>query len=258
MTQISPTLPARRVRRPSLAPEQFLEQAFELFVQTGYEGTSIDMIAAQVGIAKRTFYQKYGDKETLFRAAMQHAIRAWILPVERLQQLETRSLDATLLAIGEALVENILSPAGMRLMRLTNAVSVRMPEIGAFNVKLGTEPTIRHIADLLHRHLPLTGEQAGDAAELFLNLVVGGPASAAAWGVQADPAQVSRRTAASVRVFLHGLVRDSTTSESALAAENATLRLALTEAGAGLAEWSRRIDQTLVAATRLADRAKAP
>ncbi|MEY4721155.1 MAG: hypothetical protein RIQ46_880, partial [Pseudomonadota bacterium] len=122
----------RRPGRPSLSNEQLLDKALDLFLEQGFEGTSIEAITAAAGMAKRTVYARYGDKTTLFKAALKRAIEEWIVPVDRLRVIENGDFERTLLAIGQALVANMMSPAGQRLLRLTNAVSGRMPEIGAF------------------------------------------------------------------------------------------------------------------------------
>jgi AcrR family transcriptional regulator len=40
--------------------------ALVLFARDGYERTSVDAIAAEAGVSKRTIYSHYGDKENLF------------------------------------------------------------------------------------------------------------------------------------------------------------------------------------------------
>src|SRR6516164_6192555 len=40
--------------------------ALTLFASDGYERTSVDAIAAEAGVSKRTVYSHYGDKENLF------------------------------------------------------------------------------------------------------------------------------------------------------------------------------------------------
>lgn len=196
----------RRPRRPSLSNEEFLDKALDLFLEQGFERTSIEAITASAGMAKRTVYLRYGDKTALFKAALQRAIEEWIVPVERLRAAETGDLEASLLAIGQILVDNILSPAGLRLLRLTNAESARMPEIGDYTVHQGTDQTIAYLADLFRRHLGAEFAEADDAADAFLALVVGGPANAAAWGVAQDPATLNRRLRYGVRLFLHGML----------------------------------------------------
>ena len=141
----------RRPGRPSLTNEQLLDRALDLFLEQGFERTSIEAICAAAGMAKRTVYARYGDKTSLFKAALQRAIEEWIVPVERLRAAEGVDLEQSLLSVGGILLANIMSPAGLRLLRLTNAESGRLPEIGAYNVQAGTEPTIAYLAELFRR-----------------------------------------------------------------------------------------------------------
>lgn len=199
----------RRPGRPSLSNEQLLDKALDLFLEQGFEGTSIEAITAAAGMAKRTVYARYGDKTTLFKAALERAIEEWIVPVADLRRAESPDFAQSLLAVGELLVANMMTPAGQRLLRLTNAVSGRMPEIGAFTVRFGTQPTLAYLADLFRRHLGedrIDADSALHAGEAFLNLVVGGPSNAAAWGVSHDPATVAAMTRYNVNLFLHGLL----------------------------------------------------
>lgn len=240
----------RRPGRPSLSNEELLDKALDLFLEKGFDGTSIDAITASAGMAKRTVYARYGDKEALFAAALDRAIEEWIVPVERLRAAETNDLELTLLAVGKLLVTNVLSPAGLRLLRLTNAESVRMPEISTQNVRHGTEPTLSYLSDLFRRRLGgvnATIEDADQAAQAFLNLVVGGPASNAAWGMVIEPGEVDRHTRYSVRLFLHGLL-DREKHE--VPDEQAALVGALDEARAQLDAARAKLEQ----AARLAGR----
>lgn len=189
---------------------ELLDKALDLFLEHGFERTTIEAITAAVGMAKRTVYARYGDKLTLFKAALHRAIQEWIVPVERLRAAESADLEDTLQQIGRILVANVLTPEGLRLMRITNAESIRMPEIAEYTVREGTEPTAAFLADLFRRRLTGSGpdaQEARDAAQAFLNLVVGGPASTMAWGAKLDAAEIERTTRYSVCLFLHGLLR---------------------------------------------------
>jgi AcrR family transcriptional regulator len=225
----------RRPGRPTLSDAQLLDIALDLFLENGFERTSIDAITTAAGMAKRTVYARYGDKETLFKAALNRAIEDWLVPVERLRAAEVEGLEDTLLAIAQMLLANILSPAGMRLLRLSNAVSVSMPEIAANNTRMGTEPTLAYLADLFRRrllHADAPAPEADEAALAFLHLVVGGPASTAAWGVVLNDEAIDRHTHYCVRLFLHGALPSA--GAGAIERENQRLRALVEDVAAKL------------------------
>lgn len=187
---------------------ELLDRALDLFLENGFERTTMEGIAAAVGMAKRTVYAQYPDKLALFRASLQRAVNEWIVPVDVLRQAETDDLEETLSNIGKILVDNIMTPAGLRLLRITNAEANRLPEISAYTYEEGTGPTLDYLSDLFSRRMGSDGKKAqADAAALaFLYLVVGGPASLSVWGVPLSEEQVSRQTHFSTRLFLHGLL----------------------------------------------------
>ena len=47
-----------------------LEAARRMFIVQGFDGTSMDQIAGEAGVSKLTVYSHFGDKETLFAAAV--------------------------------------------------------------------------------------------------------------------------------------------------------------------------------------------
>jgi AcrR family transcriptional regulator len=237
----------RRPGRPTLSNEQLLDTALDLFLANGFERTSIEAITAAAGMAKRTVYARYGDKTTLFKAALTRAIEEWIVPVGLLQAAESDDLEDTLLRIGQTLVANVLRPGGQRLLHLTNAVSGRMPEIGAFNVQKGTEPTLAYLADLFRRRLGHDGSEmphTDDAAQAFLDLVVGGPANAAARGVALDADAVDRHTRYCVGLFLRGVVPGDRKS-IAIEEENLRLKRSMSDAMAQLDQARERLEASL-------------
>src|SRR5438067_6045932 len=80
--------------RPTLSNEELLDKALDIFLEKGFERTSIDAITAAAGMAKRTVYLRYGDKTALFKAALERAIDEWIVPIESLQAAESEDLEA--------------------------------------------------------------------------------------------------------------------------------------------------------------------
>ena len=187
---------------------ELLDHALDLFLERGFERTTIDAIAASVGMAKRTVYARYGDKSALFKAALQRAIDNMVVPVEELHAAERDGVEACLLAIARILVANLMSREGLRLMRITNSESYRMPEIGQYSYRRGTRQTIDYLVDLFTRRIDLRGDALADPQEValaFLNLVLG-EARASAWGMQLDEALIDRHARFRVSLFLKGLL----------------------------------------------------
>ena len=130
-----------------------------------------------------------------------------IVPVERLRRAETDDLEETLREITRLLMSNIMTPAGLRLLRITNAESNRMPEIGAYTYRNGTEQTLDYLADLFQRRLGDEAEEDWrEAALAFLNSVISGPPTQTAWGVAFNDESIERHIVYSVRLFLFGLL----------------------------------------------------
>ncbi len=180
--------------------------ALDHFLEKGYAGATVDAITHSLGMAKRTVYARYGDKHGLFKAALQRAIDDWVVPLDQLQALECADLEETLLGISRILVARMMSPAGLRLIRITNAESYRMPEIGAYIYNQGGRQIILHLSDLFRRRMapdPTDMPDLEDLAMTFLNVMLG-PARLNAWGLVPDAAAVEKLTRQRLRMFLLG------------------------------------------------------
>ena len=94
-----------------------LEAAKQLFAREGFNGVSMDQIAAEAGVSKLTVYSHFGDKDALFAAAVQ-AKCAEMLP-DALFEIElTGSVRDQLKAIGEAFFALITSEEAISTHRM--------------------------------------------------------------------------------------------------------------------------------------------
>lgn len=198
--------PGRPSREEAAArAEELLDSALDLFLENGFEATTIEAISSRLGMSRRTIYARYGDKDTLFRAALQRAIDAWIVPVETLRAAESDSLAATLMGVARLWRANMQRPSGWRLVRIANTEAFTRPEVAQYLRAQMSAGTVDYVADLLQRHLrdgdPVP--DAADAAATFMILMVEGAIQQMVWD-QVDEQEAERVLAYRVQLFIKG------------------------------------------------------
>ena len=181
---------------------ELLDHALDLFLERGFAGTTIEAIIDDLGMARRTVYARYGDKITLFKAALQRAIDDWVVPEEQLRAAETEDFAETMQAVARLMVGHATSPAGMRLTRIAHAEVIRMPEIGTYLAERTERRAMAYLTDLFRRRLALA--QPEDAAKAFMLLIVDGAFQARVWH-DADEAEIDRQVIYRTRLFASGL-----------------------------------------------------
>jgi AcrR family transcriptional regulator len=211
---------AGRPTRDQAAARQLelLDTALDMFLDKGFEQTTMEGVAAAVGMTKRTIYARYDDKAALFLATVQRAIERSIVPEEELRALDTGDLSETLIAIARMRVAFVTTPAGLKLQRIINTESYRFPAIFTLSYDQSARPVVEFLADLLRRH-DSAGAVGIDrpemAARLFMSMVVGGPVRIIVSGNTLSPEEIDDRITYAVRLFLNGVrPRPDTTMES--------------------------------------------
>lgn len=63
---MTPPRSAPRGRPPAASRELLQEAAFELFVENGYTGTTVDQIATRAGVSRNTFFNYFDAKGEVF------------------------------------------------------------------------------------------------------------------------------------------------------------------------------------------------
>ena len=185
---------------------ELLDRSLDLFLDRGFEGTTIEAIVDSVGMARRTVYSRYGDKIGLFKAALERAVDDWVVPEERLRAAECEDFEQTLLAVARLMVDNVRSPSGIRLARIANAEVFRMPEIGAYLWERTARVALAYLTDLFRRRLwpePPPQPVIDDTAMAFLILIVEGSFQMTAWE-KTSSEEFDRQVEYRVRLFLKG------------------------------------------------------
>ena len=95
-----------------------LEAAKRLFTAHGFDGASMDQIAAEAGVSKLTVYSHFGDKESLFSAAVRAKCEE-MLPSALFEADELEgSLRDQLTAIADAFFTLVTSTESLAMHRM--------------------------------------------------------------------------------------------------------------------------------------------
>ncbi|WP_109209098.1 MULTISPECIES: TetR/AcrR family transcriptional regulator [Microbacterium] len=132
--------------------QQILDSATRLFLETGYDRTSLARVAASAGVSKATLFKQFPTKAELFEATV---LAAGSTPAAHLPEPPPGDLRAGLLALGLAYAELLSRPGVEELLRTVIAEAPRFPELRERTFDFGTLPVIT----TLHRYL-----RAEDAA----------------------------------------------------------------------------------------------
>jgi AcrR family transcriptional regulator len=203
-----PTLQESEVRL-----QRLLDVAQRQFLTAGYRETSLEGIAREAGVAKKTLYDRFGSKAGLFGTIIETLRRSWIAQLSDIV-LDASRPEHVLEKVALHLLDVGTRPDMIELHRLLLIEAHRFPELirgyyGGQGGLRGMEP----LADYLRAAVADGVLELDDvvlATEQFVYLVLGGVRARLLLGAikrrpgAAERAKVARQA---VRIFLAGCQR---------------------------------------------------
>lgn len=154
-----------------------LQAATAVFLKNGYDGASIDEIAAVAEVSKQTVYKHFRDKEQLFAAIVLGTTDR----VDELVQLvastlsDTADLDEDLRELAHRFITALMQPHMLRLRRLIIANAERLPEVASIWFERGFQRVLKTLASCFERLAEQKALQLDDpllAADHFVGLLL--------------------------------------------------------------------------------------
>ncbi|MCB2101173.1 MAG: TetR/AcrR family transcriptional regulator [Rhodobacterales bacterium] len=200
------TLPARSLdKRRSI-----LDAASRAFLAHGYGATSMDQVAQDAGVSKRTIYHHFGSKEGLFSALIAMRCERIDAELDRAENGGRLDVEAALMEMGHRFMGLILSEEGQSMDRILTAEAVRFPQLGEIFFEAGPENLTNRIAAFLETRAA-RGEIAIDdsyrAAACFLMMIQGKVVKCAMMCPDrvGGPDEIRQAVEYGVRLFLNGV-----------------------------------------------------
>jgi TetR/AcrR family transcriptional regulator, mexJK operon transcriptional repressor len=186
--------------------EAIARAALTLFASDGYERTSVDAIAAEAGVSKRTVYSHYGDKENLFLSVVRDTYDGMLNRIAEIVDRTAwdRDLPGALTACVTEITRSIArAPERSTLVRLLITEAPHFPALIDLMHSRAITPLIAAPLATLARAGRLTIADATQAAEHLAALTFDQVSSRSLLGtLPLTDEETGRLIAGGVRVFL--------------------------------------------------------
>jgi TetR/AcrR family transcriptional repressor of mexJK operon len=196
--------------RSAVKRRAILSAGQQLFLTHGYQGTSMDQVAATAAVSKQTVYKHFGEKRELLFAIVTDAIdgAAGAIGGRIAALIDSDDLEADLTALAGDYLRAVIQEPVVQLRRLVIGEANRLPELARLYYEHAPLRTLSSLAGAfaaLGERGVLTVPEPALAAEHFAFLIVGRPIDQALFdgapAVLAD-VDVDSYAQAGVRVFL--------------------------------------------------------
>lgn len=185
-----------------------LNAAQSLFLEKGYDLTSMDVISKYAKVSKQTIYSYFNNKENLFLTVMEETCEYF--PSEKLDiNLQKNNLKEALTDFSEQYINQIFDNNNIKAFRLIISEISRFPELGKLFYNSGYfRKSVKIIEKLLLKESSLGNiniESPGLAAEHFLSLLRGDEFFKAVLGLSpwSSDAQVKEHIRQTIITFLN-------------------------------------------------------
>jgi len=161
--------------RPSRKRDQILQSARQVFLNQGYEGASMDAIAAAAQVSKATVYAHFADKQALFAEMVAEYCREQQAALAEIEA-EHPQVREGLERLARVMMRFLSEPNALRFSRMIIGESARFPQLGRTFVESGFLGLQADIAGFLGRAAARGELDLPDpalAAELFVSMVRG-------------------------------------------------------------------------------------
>ena len=165
----------RRGRPANAALSQtIVDAACELFVELGFQATTMDKVAQRAKISKLSIYRHFENKEALFGAAI--AARCQQFSPQALFESIDGSAEDQLMAVGSSLLRTLLSPEVSGVEAMIMADKTNQKSLSRLHYEAGPAHVIAQIEALLrqlHAQAVLNVPDPLRSARLFAALFKG-------------------------------------------------------------------------------------
>jgi TetR/AcrR family transcriptional regulator, mexJK operon transcriptional repressor len=203
-------MPRARGQIDARKHQAILDAAAEVLAERGF-GAPIEEVARRAGVSKQTIYNHYGSKTELVRTLVDR--RRSLLTATIAAAPPGQALEDTLTAYAVAIIETIMSPASLQLVRMAITGAVDMPELAHAVYEAGAKASNADLAAFLAGRPELDIGNAQRGADIFMGMAMGRLQTRLLMGVEGfQPQQVHDRAREAAERFVRAYRREPPTA----------------------------------------------
>lgn len=123
----------------ALRDQRIIATAVKLFLEHGYADTTINLIAQEARVSKRTLYLTFGDKSKIFLEAMRTTVGRLSNIRLEIDERDRGDVVGVFERIARSIYGYVLSEQGIAMTRIVIAEAGRFPELVPIAQKQGAE-----------------------------------------------------------------------------------------------------------------------
>ncbi|WP_158075936.1 TetR/AcrR family transcriptional regulator [Bombella intestini] len=165
--------PSRNGKGTSSKYEQILQSAGQLFLQQGYERTSMSQIAQLAGVSKGSLYNHFENKADLFTAFFEECSRTRLNTLKSVSQAPQPDLRTALEQAAATIISLMIDPEAIGLYRIVVAEANEFPNLADTLWHYGVSRTLTGLSEWFaekHAAGQLIIKDIDLAAEQFLTM----------------------------------------------------------------------------------------
>lgn len=187
-----------------------LKAAQAMFLQHGYDATSLEMVIKESGGSRRTIYNEFGNKEGLFKAVILSKVEDVRLRLDGVP--DGADIETTLIYVCRRFLRSILTQESLAMFRLLISKVDKLPDIGQSAYQAGPVISIEPLAQYLESQRQ-KGLLNFDCAEETSRLLVGMADNAMHIRAMLDldyaptEQEIDQQVTSAVKLFLSGALK---------------------------------------------------
>lgn len=186
-----------------------LKVATKIFLEKGYEATSLDDIISETGGSRRSIYTEFGGKEGLFKTIVTDITTQILAPIDKAIDKHANLRDGLYL-FADNILSALFTPMALDLSRLAITDGIRFPELAKIYFVSGPDQasvTLKELLDSAQHYGKIQCQNTALSASQFIGMLRDNLYLQVLLKLRNPPEEQERKMLAknAVDIFLYGI-----------------------------------------------------